>query len=206
MWDLPPPDPGFEIVVASRGMSKGIAQTEAEQFIPRAFVQFGKLQVGAQWKNVTSDVAGGEGAVFANYATRLGSVQLTMGAAYKFQTVVVGDPDDTSFEFTTAASRKFGKVSIRGSVVYSPDDLGTARRSFYFEGGPTFEIDKTTRASANLGRRQRVDGVDYTSWNAGVSKTLFGKVTLDARYYDTAQGELGEIYDDRVVLSARLAL
>ena len=31
-------------------------------------------------------------------------------------------------------------------------------------------------------------------------------MTMDLRYYDTAQGELGEAYDNRVVLSGRLAL
>ena len=206
MWDLPPPDPGFEIVVASRGMSKGVAQTEGIQVVPKGFVQLGKLQVGAQWKNVTSTAATGEAAAFASFAPKLGSLQLTLAAAYKFQTGVKGNPDDTSFEFTAAASRKFGKLSLRASAVYSPDDLGGARRSLYLEGGPSFDIDSGTRLSASLGHRQRVNGIDYTSWNAGLSKTFVKKVTLDARYYDTARGELGEVYDNRVVVSARLAL
>jgi hypothetical protein len=206
MWDLPPPDPGFEIVVASRGMSKGVAQTKGIQVVPRGFIQLGTLQIGAQWKNVTSEVAAGEGAAFVNFAPKLGAFQLTVGAAYKFQTSVKGNPDDTSFEFTTAATRKFGRVSLRASAVYSPDDLGSARRSLYLEGGPTIDIDSSTRISANVARRSRVNGVDYTSWNAGLSKTLFKKVTLDARYYDTAQRELGETYDNRVVVSGRLAL
>ncbi len=33
MFDLPPPEPGIEIVVASRGMSKGVAQTEGPQLV-----------------------------------------------------------------------------------------------------------------------------------------------------------------------------
>jgi hypothetical protein len=206
MWDVPPPDPGFEMSVASRGMSKGIAQTDGIQVIPKAFFQVGRAQVGVQWKNVSSPVADGEGAVFLNYAPKLGPYQLTVGAAYKFQTNVKGETDDDSWEFTAAASRKFGKVALRVSAVYSPDDLGGARRSIYLEGGPSFEIDGTTRLSANIGRRNRVAGVDYTSFNAGLSKTLFKKVTVDLRYYDTAQGHLGEVYHGRVVLSGRLAL
>jgi len=119
---------------------------------------------------------------------------------------VKGETDDDSFEFTTSASRKFGRLSMKVSAVYSPDDLGTARRSLYLEGGPSFDIDKTTRLSANIGHRSRVAGVDYTSFNAGVSKTLFKKLTVDLRYYDTARGELGETYGNRVVLSGKLAL
>ena len=206
MWDLPPPDPAFEISVASRGMSKGIAQTDGVQLIPKAFLQVGRAQIGGQWKNVASPVADGEGAVFFNYASKLGPFQLTVGAAYKFQTDVKRRTDDDSWEFTAAATRKFGKVGLKVSAIYSPDDLGGARRSIYLEGGPSFDIDGTTRISANIGRRDRVAGVDYTSFNLGLSKTLFRKVTMDLRYYDTAQSHLGEIYHGRVVLSGRLAL
>ena len=206
MWDLPPPDPGFEIVVASRGMSKGISQTDGVQVIPKAFLQVDKVQVGGQWKNVSSPVADGEAAAFVNYTPKLGPFQLTLGAAYKFQTNVKGETDDDSFEFTTTVSRRFGKLSMRVSVIYSPDDLGGARRSLYAEGGPSFDLTKTIRLSSNLGHRSRVNGDDYTSFNAGVSKTLFKKMTMDLRYYDTAQGELGEAFGNRVVLSGRLAL
>lgn len=206
MWDLPPPDPGFEIVVASRGMSKGIAQTDGVQVIPKAFLQLGPVQVGGQWKNVSSPVADGEAAAFVNYAPKLGAFQLTLGAAYKFQTNVTGNPDDDSFEFTGAVSRKFGKVGLRAGAVYSPDDLGGARRSLYLEGGPSLDIRKTTRLSANIGRRSRRGGADYTSFNVGFSETLVKKLTVDLRYYDTAQSELGEVYRGRVVVSARLGL
>ena len=45
-FDLPPPDPGIEISVATRGMSKGIAQTEGPQMIARSSVKFGDVQFG----------------------------------------------------------------------------------------------------------------------------------------------------------------
>lgn len=204
MWDLPPPDPGIEISVASRGMSKGVAQTDGVQVIPKAFVLFGPVQVGGQWKNVTSPVADGEAAAFVNYTPKLGQWQLTFGAAYKFQTNVKAETDDDSLEFTAGASRKFGKVSVKGTAIYSPDDLGGARRSLYLEGGMSYDLDKDTRLSANVGRRTRDGGQDYTSFNAGVSRTLFKRLTLDLRYYDTAQSELGETYHGRVVFSGKL--
>jgi uncharacterized protein (TIGR02001 family) len=205
MWDLPPPDPGIEIVLSSRGMSKGIAQTDGVQVIPKAFVQFGAIQVGGQWKNVSSPVADGEAAAFVNYSPKLGPYQLTLGAAYKFQTHVTADTDDDSFEFTASAGRKFGRLSVKVSAIYSPDDLGSARQSLYLEGGPGFEIDKSTRLSANIGHRSRERGFDYTTFNAGIARTFFKKLTVDLRYYDTNRGELGEIYHNRVVLSGRLA-
>jgi uncharacterized protein (TIGR02001 family) len=187
-------------------MSKGIAQTQGPQVIPKAFLQLGPIQLGGQWKNVSSPAADGEAAAFVNYAPKLGPYQLTFGAAYKLQTDVKGRPDRDSFEFTSAASRKFGKIGVRIGAIYSPDDLGSTRRSLYLEGGPTFDIDKSTKLSANVGRRDRQGSPDYTAFNAGVSKTLFNKLTLDLRYYDTAQSDLGEAYHGRVVVSARLGL
>jgi len=97
MLDFPPLDPGIEIVVASRGISKGIAQTEGPQLVARPFVQMGPVQLGSQWKNVSSAVAGGEAAVFANVAPKLGPFQLSMGDAYKFQTGVREPTDDKSW-------------------------------------------------------------------------------------------------------------
>jgi uncharacterized protein (TIGR02001 family) len=204
MFDLPPPDPGFEFFVASRGISKGLAQTEGPQFIPKAFVQMGPVQLGGQWKNVTSPVAEGEGAIFANASRAVGPVQLNVGITYKFQTAVRGPTDSKAWEFTGGLSGKHKRFGARLNAVYSPDDFGSTRQSLYVEAGPSLEIDKTTRLSANLGRRERKGSPDYTSFNIGATKTLFKKLALDLRYYDTAQSELGEVYRGRVIASARL--
>ena len=205
MFDLPPPDPGIEISIASRGISKGIGQTDGPQLIGRGFVRFGDVQVGGQWKNVTSSVAEGEGAAFATWQRKLGRVQASLGVTLKFQTGVTEPTDDKALELNGSVAPKWGKLGVRVSAVYSPDDFGSAGQSLYVEGGPSYDVGKTLRVSANVGRRERDGSPDYTTLNAGVSKTL-GKLTLDARYYDSAQGELGEQYDERVVVSARLAL
>ena len=43
MIDLPPPDPGVEIVLATRGYSKGLAQTDGVQGIGRVELVFGSV-------------------------------------------------------------------------------------------------------------------------------------------------------------------
>jgi hypothetical protein len=205
MFDLPPPDPGIEFVVASRGMSKGIAQTEGPQALVRPFVQIGPVQLAAQWKNLSSPVAGGEASAIASVAPKIGQFQLNAGAAYKLQTGVRGPTDNKSWEFTGNITRKLGKVSLRVAAIYSPDDLGSAKRSLFVEGGPTLEIGKSTRISGAIGRRDRVNGDDYTAWNAGIARTMFKGMTLDARYYGTNQSELGEFLEDRLVVGARMS-
>ena len=203
-FDLPPPDPAFEISVATRGMSKGIAQTEGPQVILRASGKSGPFEAGGQWKNVTSSTAHGEAAVFVNALHSFGKLRLNAGAAYKFQTGVEGPTDSNSWEFTGGATLGLGKVSMRATAIYSPDDLGSAKRSLYLEGGPSVELSKTLRASANVGRRERDGGDDYTSFNAGISKTIEKAIVADVRLYDTAQSELGENFERRLVASVRV--
>ena len=205
LFDLPPPDPGIEFVVASRGMSKGTAQTDGPQALIRPFVQLGPVQVGAQWKNLTSPVAGGEASTFVAVAPKIGQFQFNAAVAYKLLTGVNGPTDNKSWEFTGAVTRKFGKLGLRVAAVYSPDDLGGAKRSLFVEGGPTWELSKTTRISGAIGRRDRVNGDDYTAFNAGIAHTLFKGVTLDARYYGTNQSDLGEFLEDRLVVSSRFS-
>lgn len=205
MFDLPPPDPAIEISVASRGISKGLAQTEGPQLVARAFLAIGDVQLGGQWKNVTSSVAEGEGAAFMSWQRKFGKVQASLGAILKFQTQVDEPTDDKALELTGSLAPKWGRLGLRVGAVYSPDDLGPTGRSLYVEGGPSYDLAKTVRLSANIGRRQRAGSPDYTSFNAGLTKTV-GKLTLDARYFDTAQGELGEQYGRRIVVSGRLSL
>jgi hypothetical protein len=200
-----PIDPGVEMVISSQGMSKGIEQVGGPQFIPRAYLQVGDLQVGGQWKNVTSKTASGEASAFANIARKLGGFQLSAGLNYKVQTAAERGTDSHSLELNAAVARKIGKLSLKGSAIYSPNDLGRARRSLYIEGGPSFDVTKTLRLSANIGHRYREDGADYTSMNIGAAKTLFRAFSLDLRYYRTNRSELGPVYADRVVLAGRLS-
>jgi hypothetical protein len=203
MFALPPFDPGVEFVVSSRGMSKGIEQSDEPQVSPKVTLRIGDVQLGGQWKNVTSTAADGEAAAFANLTHKFGAFAVTAGAAYKFQTNVKMRTDSDSFEFTGAVVRSFGKLSVKVSAIYSPDDLGKAKRSIYLEGGPSLDLTKTLRLSANLGRRNRENGIDYTAVNVGATKTLFRAFSIDLRLYQTNRANLGDIYKRRVIVAGR---
>jgi len=203
MFALPPFDPGIELVVSSRGMSKGIEQADEPQVIPKLYLQVGDVQVGGQWKNVTSATANGEAAAFVNATRKVGAFQFAIGAAYKFQTGARPGTDSDSLELTGGVTRKMGKLSLKANAIYSPDDLGAARHSLYLEAGPSLDITKSLRLSANVGRRTRKGSPDYTSMNVGATETLFRGFALDLRYYRTNRGELGKIYRPRLVLAGR---
>jgi hypothetical protein len=206
MFAIPPLDPGFELVASSHGMSKGISQSDGPQFIPKLFVEHAGIQAGAQWKNVSQSGAKGEFAALVNATHRFGSLQLTGGATYKVSTATRPGWDSHSLELNASAARKVGKVSLKLSGIYSPDDIGPSGQSIYVEGGASFDVAKTLRLSANIGRRHRDGSPDYTSFNAGVTKTLFKGFGIDARYYRTDRSSLGYTYRDRLIFSARLAI
>jgi hypothetical protein len=201
---LPPADPGFEILISSQGMSQGLLLTEGIQLFPRATVRMGSAQLGVQWRNVDSPAADGVAALFAKYSWRAGKVQLDVTGRYRIRTGHTGLGEATSWEFSAAGRRSFGKLAFQAGVDFSPQEFGNGR-SLYAEIGPVFDVGGS-RISAGIGRRFRQRDPNYTSFNLGIGKTLASKVTLDARFHATDRSDLGERFKARVVLSARLTL
>src|ERR671921_666537 len=113
MFVLPPPDPALEVVVATRGMSKGLAQTEGPQFLVRGELGFGVIYLGGYAKNVTSPTSDGEAAGLVGIRTKLAGFELSGSAAVKRALAPVGQLDSTALEMIGGVSRKFGRVTPR---------------------------------------------------------------------------------------------
>lgn len=204
MFDLPPPDPGIEISLASQGMSKGLRQTDGVQIVVRPELAFGPLFVAVSYKNVSSPTADGEAAALIGLRGQAAGFDLSFAAAYKRNTGSRTQPDRDCFEFTGSASRRFGRITPRMHFIYSPDDLGGTGESLYAEAGASVRLFAGASLSANLGRRERVGGSDYTAFNAGAAYAISPNFTADLRYYDTAQSRLGAIYRSRLVAALRV--
>ena len=56
---------------------------------------------------------------------------------------------------------------------------------------------------ANIGRREREGGADYTAFNFGMSRGLLPGITADLRWYDTNRSSLGSPYRGRLIASLR---
>lgn len=203
---LPPVVPAFEFTVSSQGMSKGVLQSDGPQFIPRASLKMGRLQLGGQWKNLSTNSANGEGSLFGGWNGKAGKVDLGASVTYKFLTAASGSGNRTTWEFAGNVGRKFGKLGLRASTVYSPDDFGGTKSSFYVEGGASYDLSWKLKASAAIGFRERKGNRDYTAYNIGLARPIGKKLTVDMRYYDTDSGEYGENFDNRIVGSIKLAL
>jgi len=204
MFAIPSPDPGIEISALSQGMSKGLRQTDGVQILVRPELAIGPLFVAALYKNVTSPTADGEAALLVGLRRHLGGFDLAASAAYKWNTRAHAQADRDCLEFTATASRRFGRVTPRISLTWSPDDLGGTRASLYAEAGASFSLFAGASFSANIARRMRDGAPDYVAFNAGASYAITRNLTADLRYYDTAQSRLGPIYAPRLVASARV--
>jgi uncharacterized protein (TIGR02001 family) len=203
MFELPPPDPAFEVGLASQGVSKGLRQTEDAQFLARGEIALGHAFAGLLWKNVDSTAANGEAQFYLGYRNRLAGFDFAATAGRHIRTEPVGHFDDDRYEFNLTVSRGFGRVTPRASITYSPDDFGDTGESLYAEAGASVGLFERASFSANVSRRERAGGDDYTAFNAGVGYSFARHLSVDVRYYDTARSALGEVYEPRVVALLR---
>ena len=202
---LPPIDPAIEIVIASTGMTQGTAQTEGVQIKPRAFIKIGDVQVGTLWRNIDSDLAGGVAVIFVRASRSVGQFHLDGGLAYRMRTGVKVRHDSHAWEFNAGARRDVGKLGLGVNAEFSPREFEKGY-SLYVEGGPTLALNRATKLSVALGRRERRGAPDYWSANVGLTKTVINCLALDLRYYATDRPEVGERFHSRLVASARWSL
>ena len=204
MIAIAPAHPSAEVTIASRGISKGVAQTNGLQFVGRGQVSFGALQFSAQYKNITSPAARGQASAALGFAKKIRGFLLSAKASYKFRTELKpGAVDTEALELTVGASRRRGPFEARINYSYSPNDLGTTRRSGYLEATASLEVTRSTSLSATIGHRDRERSPDYSAFSFGVSRSISHMLSADLRYYDTDRTELGYSYSHHAVVSLR---
>ena len=200
------PFPRFNRASPAKACRRGILQSEGAQFIIRASLKVRPFTLGAQWKNISTNSAKGEASGSIGWSGKAASLEVGASAAYNVLTSASGSGNRRSVELSVNLSRKIGKLALRGSAVFSPDDPGATKQSLYVEGGPSLDLPARIRLSANLGHRWRDGSPDYTSYNIGVSRPVLKLLTADVRLYDTNRGELGRTYERRLIGSLRLAI
>lgn len=204
MFDLPPPEPSIEFVLASRGYSKGLAQTDGAQFLARGEAEFGALFVAAQWKNVNASGADSEAQVQIGAGGDVAGFDLEAAIGYKVLTGLPSSADENMLEFTASAGRAFGPLTPRLALTFSFDDPGGTRESLYAEAGAALRVAPRTRLHFYVGRRERSGGDDYTAFGAGISQQIGEHFTAELRWHDSARSERGDAYEPRAVASIRL--
>ena len=197
------PPPVIEFSLANRGVSKGLSQSDGPQFVVRGELSRGPLYLGGYWKNVTSTSSEGEAAAIIGVRKSAGGFNLAASAALRIATAPTAGSDDKALELAGTVSRKFGRWTPQLAAIWSPDDLGSTKRSLYVEASAAYSLLPHTTVSAAIGRRDRVVGADYTAFNAGVTQALSRNFTADLRYYGTNKRGLGYTYHPGLIGSVR---
>ena len=203
MIDLHNPDPGIEISIATRGISKGLTQTDGAQVVVRPELAFGDIYLGAYAKNVTSTTSDGEGGPVIGLRTSAGGFNLVASATGKLSIDPTEGSDPEALELAGSAARRLGPLNLRLGITWSPDDLGSTGESTWIEGTTTYDLGADFAASAAIGFRERDGGPDYTAFNVGISRTFFGHLTADIRWYDTDRSAQGDAFEGRLVGTLR---
>ena len=200
---LPPIDPGIEVSVATRGISKGISQTDGVQIVGRGELALGSVYLAALGKNLDSPNTEGELQFSTGGRFKIAKADVAVSIAYKKWLDTSGHPDDEAAELVISASRGFGSLTPRAQLTYSPDDLGTTTHSVYAEAGLAWKAASKLTVSANLGRRSRGKGLEYTAANVGVAYALTRNFNAELRLFDTNKSNVDEPYRQRVVALLR---
>lgn len=107
--------------------------------------------------------------------------------------------DANYWEYQADVSRSVGPVSGRVRVNYTPDGFAGTEEAWWVEAQAAYKISGKTKASAAVATRRAHGGADYTAWNVGVKQKLTDSVSLDVRWYDTDEHDLGDSYEGRLV-------
>lgn len=203
---LPPSPPTIQVSVASRGISKGIEQTDGPQAVVQAELPVGPIYFAVSAKNVTSTTAKGKGGLTAGIRTKFAGLNLSASATWGIAISPVSGSDSQSLELAGSLARKFGNCKPQLSMIWSPDDLGSTQRSFFYEASAAYSVSSKTSIGAAVGRRERTGGLDYTEFNLGITHKLIPHITADLRYYGSDKHNLGYTYQPGLIASVRVKL
>jgi uncharacterized protein (TIGR02001 family) len=95
------------------------------------------------------------------------------------------------FELITTLTKKFGDVTLAGTVAWSPNWFSESGTAWWLNANIAYALNEWLSLSGNLGRQSAHDfnsttgaGYPYYVWDAGVTAT-WKQFALDLRYADT---------------------
>jgi len=113
--------------------------------------------------------------------------------------------DDDAWEFTADMKRSIGPASGRVRLQHSPDGTGSTKAWTWASVQGGWDVTDRLNVSAEIGRREQDNSVDYTGYNIGVSYALTRSLEADLRWHGNDADVPGEQYADALVAGISLA-
>ncbi|ESQ79830.1 hypothetical protein [Asticcacaulis sp. YBE204] len=192
-----------QLTAATDSTSKGISETQGNGQIGGAIMATrGWFYAAARYKNYKgSDGSDHQSGVSVGSKLKLGPVSVNSQLIYKVNTGARAGSDNAFYEWQTEASRTWGKTTLKGLSIWSPDSSGTTKRAGYYEIGVAQKVSDKWTVSGGIGIRRLQPARDYTAFNLGAAYALTEKAGLDLRYYTTDKPDYSKAHGDRLVLS-----
>jgi len=201
-------DVSWNAAVTSDYVFRGVSQTQENPAVSAGVdLTKGAVYAGAWASNVDfGDDADAEVDLYGGWRPEVAGWALDLGGVAYLYT---GQPDGADYDYVelkAAASRAMGPVTVGGAAYWSPDFFGASEdEATYVEANAAFAPADRWTVSGAVGRQWVSSDLDYTTWNAGVAYALTDHLTVDVRYHDTDQHDLGEAYGARAVASLKAA-
>lgn len=199
----------FEVGAATDNRSKGASKSDGD---PYAFgtaeweSASGLFYAGTGFQTIKSSTGSElELSVGAGFTPEIAGFDLDLNATFKQQMNANPGADDDAWEYTADVKRSIGPASGRVRLQYSPDGTGSTEAWTWLAARAGWDFTDKLTGTAEIGRREQDNSVDYTAWNAGLTYALTRHVDADIRYYATDADAAGEQYADSLVAGISIA-
>jgi uncharacterized protein (TIGR02001 family) len=208
--DSLPFDLSFNVGADTEYVFRGFSQSDED---PAVFGGVDATFAGIGYAGVwASSVDFGNGTdaevdLYGGIRPRAGPVTFDIGVIYYGYVDQPSGAHEDYWEGKVAASIPAGPATLGAAVYYSPEFFGKTGDAVYYEANATYGVPGSRFSLSGAVGRQEVDqGVDYTTWNAGVGWALTDHVGVDVRYFDTNVSKTlsGGLADARVVGSIKV--
>ncbi len=190
-----------QIGLASQYVGKGVGKSDGDPSIfGSAQVSHGDVYAGV-WASTASLSQGSDSEIITTigYRPEIAGFALNLSINNRELPGTRTGVDANFWEYQADVSRRFGAVSARLRVNYTPDGFAATREAWWVELQGTVSLDSATRVSAAVADRTAEGGAEYVAWNVGVRRSLTDQIALDVRWYDTDGHSYGERYEGRLV-------
>lgn len=122
-----------------------------------------------------------------------------LNVAHKWRLDANPGYDANAWEFTADMKRSIGPASARLRLQHSPDGAGSVKAWTWVALRGGWDFTDKLNVSAEIGRREQDESVDYTGYNIGASYALTRNLEADLRWHGTNAKVPGEQYADALV-------
>ena len=202
-------DWSFGLGAATDNRSKDASKSDGEPFVwgeARWSNSSGFFYAGPAFETIRSSTGSDlEVSLTAGIRPEIAGFDLDISAEHKWHVDANPGADDNAWEFTADIKRSIGPASARVRLQHSPDSTGSTEAWTWVALRGGWEFTNRLSATAEIGRREQDNSIDYTGWNVGLSYALTDAIEADLRWHATDADVPGEQYKDGLVAGIAFA-